>query len=316
MTAYIIKRVLAILPTLFFVLAISFFAVRFIPGDPASVLLGDMATTQQVERLKAELGLDRPVLVQFGKYIVRVFQGDFGQSIIYHLPVGRLIWSRTETTASLAVFTMVIILCLGLPAGVLAAVKPNTLLDQSFLVIVLCGASFPTFWFGLLVMMAFAVALRWFPTSGFVSILGTGNLANLRYLVLPAVTLGFSNSALLARMTRASMLEVLGEDYVSTARSKGLRERTVVLKHAFRNAAIPILTIVLFTFAGLLAGTAITETVFALPGIGLLLVQSVMQRDYPCIQAVMVVVAFLYLFISLVTDITYALLDPRIHYGE
>jgi len=315
MVEYMIKRILVMLPTLFLVLVTSFFLIRLIPGDPAAVMLGSNATPEQVEQLRHWLGLDQPLGVQFAKYIIRVFRGDFGYSILYHLPITQLLCSRLEVTVLLSVCTMLVVLCLGIPAGILASVRPNTLFDQLLLVVVLIGASFPTFWLGLLLMICFSLKLGWFPVSGFRSIFETGNLANLRYLVLPAITLGFVNATLLARMTRASMLEVLGENYVNTARSKGVHETRVVLKHALRNAAIPIITVGSLTLAGLLGGAVITENVFALPGIGSLLIQAVLQRDYPTIQAIMVYVAFLYLFINLVTDILYAFLDPRIRYG-
>ncbi|HNR24214.1 MAG TPA: ABC transporter permease [Candidatus Bipolaricaulis anaerobius] len=314
MVSYIMRRVLALVPTLFLVLAVSFFLIHFIPGDPAVVMLGPHATVEQIEALRHEMGLDQPIGIQFGRYIVDVFHGDFGNSIFFHIPVTHVILQRVEPSVLLALCSMVVVFVIGIPSGILAAAKPNTWLDQAFLVIALLGASIPSFWLGLLLMLVFAVNLGWLPSSGFPSVFETGNISNLRYLVLPSITLGFANAALLARLTRSSVLDVLQEDYINTARAKGVAESCVLLRHALRNAAIPIVTVLGFTFAGLLSATVVTESVFALPGIGRLIVESVLRRDYPVIQGVMVFVAFLYLSINLLTDMTYAMLDPRIHY--
>ncbi len=314
MISYLIRRALAMLPTLLIVMLVSFFLIHFIPGDPAAVMLGPDATVDQIVRLRHAMGLDKPITVQFWKYVSMVFRGDLGQSILFHMPVTKLMLQRTETSIMLTLFSMVVVFCIGIPAGIVAAIRRNTWIDQVLLTTALLGASVPSFWSGLLLILAFAVRLHWLPSSGYPSVFATGNFANLRYLILPAVTLGFANSALLARLTRSSMLDVLQEDYISTARAKGLTESRVILKHTLRNASIPIVTVLSFTFAGLLSGTVVTESVFALAGIGRLVVESVLGRDYPTIQGIMLVVAFIYLFINFVTDVIYAFLDPRIQY--
>ena len=315
MVTFLIRRLAAMVPTLLLVLTISFFLIHLIPGDPAAVMLGPHATGEQVEALRHAMGLDQPVFVQFLKYINDVFHGDLGQSIFFHKPVSQVLLQRAETSVLLALCSMVVVLLIGIPTGILAAIRAGTWLDQFFLTVAILGASIPTFWLGLLLMLAFAVKLQLLPSSGFPSIFETGNITNLRYLILPSITLGFANSALLARMTRSNLLEILKEDYINAARAKGLAERVVILKHALRNAAIPVVTVMSFTFAGLLSGTVVTENVFALSGIGRLVVESVLRRDYPTIQGIMVVVSFLYLAITLITDIAYGILDPRIKYA-
>jgi peptide/nickel transport system permease protein len=314
MVSYLIRRVLAMLPTLLIVMVVSFFLIHFIPGDPAAVMLGPHATVDQVEQLRHAMGLDQPITVQFGKYVSQVFQGDLGQSILFHMPVTKLMLQRAETSIMLALFSLIVVFCIGIPSGIVAAIKRNTWIDQVLLTTALLGASIPSFWLGLLLILTFAVRLHWLPSSGYPPVFATGDLANLRYLILPAVTLGLSNSALLARLTRSSMLDVLQEDYINTVRAKGVSESRVILKHALRNASIPIVTVLSFTFAGLLSGTVVTESVFALAGVGRLVVESVLGRDYPTIQGIMLVVAFIYLFINFVTDVIYAFLDPRIQY--
>ena len=314
MVTYLVRRVLAMLPTLLIVMIVSFFLIHFIPGDPASVMLGPHATADQIEKLQHAMGLDQSIGMQFVKYVSQIFQGDFGQSLLFHKPVTELLLERAETSVMLALLSMIVVFCVGIPSGIVAAIKRNTWIDQVLLTIALLGASIPSFWLGLVLILAFAVRLHWLPSSGYPPIFATGDLANLRYLILPAITLGFSNSALLARLTRSSMLDVLQEDYVNTARAKGVTNYRVILQHALRNASIPIVTVLSFTFAGLLSGTVVTESVFALAGIGRLVVESVLGRDYPTIQAIMLVVAFIYLFVNFVTDVIYAFLDPRIQY--
>ena len=314
MVSFLIRRVLAMLPTLLIVMIVTFFLIHLIPGDPASVMLGPYATVDQIEQLQHAMGLDQPITVQFAKYVSDVFRGHLGQSILFHMPVTKLMLQRAETSIMLALCSLIVVLVIGLPSGIIAAIKRNTWIDQLFLSVALLGASIPSFWLGLVLILAFAVRLHWLPSSGYPPIFATGNIANLRYLILPAITLGFSNSALLARLTRSSMLDVLQEDYIDTARAKGLGENKVILKHALRNASIPIVTVLSFTFAGLLSGTVVTETVFALAGVGRLVVESVLGRDYPTIQGIMIVVAFIYLFINFITDVIYAFLDPRVQY--
>lgn len=302
------------IPTVAIVVTISFMLIHLIPGDPVDIMLGEDATPDQVARLRHDMGLDRPLPIQFKEYVLRVFSGDLGRSIRYRLPVTTLIRQRVEVTLLLAAMAMILIAVFGLSTGVIAAARANSWLDQALLLFALASISIPVFWLGLLFMLFFSVKLRWFPTSGFRSIFEAGGLSNLRYLVLPAIALGLRRSALVARMTRSSLLEVLREDYVVAARAKGIREIRVVLVHALRNAAIPIITVFALSLSTVLAGAAITESVFALPGVGRLIVEAVSARDYPVIQGLMIVFAFLYLGVNLLIDITYSLLDPRIQY--
>jgi peptide/nickel transport system permease protein len=244
--------------------------------------------------------------------MARVLRGDFGNSIYFQQPVLKVVLSHAEASFLLATLGLMVVILLGVSSGITSAVLSRTAYDKVFLSFALLGASIPSFWLGLLLILLFGVRLRVFPTSGFVSVLSTGNLSNLRYLVLPALTLGAVNSAVVARVTRSAMLEVLHQQYIDVARAKGLNSANVILKHALRNAAIPIVTVLGFVFAGMMATAVVTENVFAIPGIGRLVVQSVLRRDYPMIQGIMVLVAFLYLVVNLATDIVYTILDPRI----
>jgi peptide/nickel transport system permease protein len=312
MLSFLIKRLSALIPTVLLVITLSFFLLHMIPGDPAAVLLGPNATPEQIAALKHSLGLDRPVFVQYVKYMARVLRGDFGNSIYFQQPVLKVVLSHAEASFLLATLGLMVVILLGVSSGITSAVLSKTAYDKVFLSFALLGASIPSFWLGLLLILLFGVRLRVFPTSGFVSVLSTGNLSNLRYLVLPALTLGAVNSAVVARVTRSAMLEVLHQQYIDVARAKGLNSANVILKHALRNAAIPIVTVLGFVFAGMMATAVVTENVFAIPGIGRLVVQSVLRRDYPMIQGIMVLVAFLYLVVNLATDIVYTILDPRI----
>jgi peptide/nickel transport system permease protein len=315
MLSYVVRRVLAMIPTAFIVMTVSFMLIHLIPGDPVQVMLGEDATPDEVARLRHDMGLDRPLPIQFMEYLSRVFRGDLGTSIRYRMPVATLIRQRSEVTLLLTAMAMVVIVVFGVVTGVVAAARANSWLDQTLLLLALASISVPVFWLGLLLMLAFSVELRWFPTSGYRSVFAIGGISNLRYLLLPAVALGLRRSALVARMTRSSLLEVLREDYIVAARAKGIREVKVLLTHALRNAAIPIITVIALSLSTVLAGAAITESVFALPGVGRLVVEAVSGRDYPIVQGLMIVFAFLYLGINFLIDITYSLLDPRIQYG-
>jgi len=312
--SYVIKRILAMIPTVIIVMIVSFMLIHLIPGDPVDMMLGDEAMPEDIARLRHAMGLDRPLPVQFKEYVLRVFSGDLGMSIRYRLPVATLIRQRAACTLMLTAMAMIVIAVSGLLTGVIAAARANSWLDQTLLFFALTSISIPVFWLGLLLMLFFAVNLRWFPTSGFRSVFAAGGLSNLKYLVLPALALGLRRGALVARMTRSSLLEVLQEDYVVAARAKGIREVRVIVVHALRNAAIPIITVFAMSLSSVLAGAAITESVFALPGIGRLIVEAVSGRDYPIIQGLMILFAFLYLGVNFLIDITYSLLDPRIQY--
>jgi len=298
----------------FLVISITFAFMQMIPGDPADVLLGPNATPEQIASLRATWGLDQSIWVQYYRYIVNFLHGDLGESLFSRQPVLRMIGQHAETSVFLGIMALLVVVGLGIPAGVISSIRPNSWTDNTLLLVALAGASIPSFWLGLMLMVVVAGKLHLLPSSGFTSVLATGNIANLKNLILPAISLGFVNAALVARTARSSMLDVLGADYITTARAKGLSEWAVIVKHALRNAAIPTVTVISFTFASLVSGAVVTENVFALPGVGSMIVQSVLKRDYPVIQGIMMVVAVLYVVVNFFTDLTYAMLDPRIRY--
>jgi len=316
MLPFVARRGAGMLVSVALVITIAFILIKLVPGTPAAVILGSNATPEQIAKLNATWGYDKPLYVQYYRYVVNLFHGDLGISLYFREPVLTIIGQRSEESGFLGVMALLVVVGIGLPAGVIGALRPNSFTDNVLLLIALAGASIPSFWLGLMLMVLFAGTLHWLPSSGFTSVLQTGNLANLKNLILPAFALGFVNAALVARTARSSMLDVLLTDYVTTARSKGLAERIVIVKHALRNAAIPVLTVVSFTFASLVSGAVVTENVFALPGIGSLIVSSVLRRDYPVIQGIMIIVAILYVGLNFLTDLAYAFLDPRIRYGE
>jgi peptide/nickel transport system permease protein len=303
------------IPSLLLASILVFSFIHMIPGDPAQMMLGDLATPEQVQELRAAMGLDRPFYVQYFIWLGGVLRGDFGRSIFFHQPVWDVIADRAETSLFLAAMSLALIVAIGVPVGVLSAIRYNSGLDQTISALSMFFASIPTFWLGLNFMMLFSVSLKWFPTSGFPSVLASGDWTNLRYLVLPALTLSAPNSALIVRLTRSSMLDAAHADYVRTARAKGLSESAVNLRHIFRNSLIAVVSALGFTFVALVAGTVVTETVFSLPGVGRLVVESLLRRDYPTIQGIILVVAFLYMLINLLVDLSFAFLDPRIRYS-
>jgi peptide/nickel transport system permease protein len=312
-TRYIARRSVALLPVLLIVASVGFVLIHLAPGDPAAVMLGPDATTDQVQALQHILGLDQPLVLQLVRWYARVLQGDLGYSIFLHRPVLQAIVERLEPTALLTTMALMVAIVIGVPAGIVAAVRRHSWLDQAMMGLALCGVTVPTFWLGLNLILVFSLYLNLFPVAGYVP-LAESILSALRSLVLPAVTLGFAGSALIARITRSSMLDVLGEDYIRTARSKGSSEHTVIYRHALRNAMIPTLTVIGLTVGGLLAGAVVTETVFALPGVGRLVISSVLRRDYPVIQGVLMFTGSVYVFVNLVIDILYVGLNPRIKY--
>jgi peptide/nickel transport system permease protein len=312
MWSYVLKRVMAMLVTLFFASIIIFGFIHVIPGDPIYVMLGDMATPDQAEQLRHSLGLDQQILVQYAQWAGKAITGDLGRSIFYQAPVTSAIADGAETSILLASITMVWIVLIGVPIGMIAAMRHGSLLDQGLSGAAMLLASVPTFWVGLYLILIFAAWLGWLPSSGYPSIFDDGGLANLRYLLLPSLTLAAPNAALILRLTRASMLDVSREDYVRTARAKGIRPWRVVTHHIFRNALLAVVSAFGFTFAALLSEAVVTETVFALPGIGRLVVQSILNRDYPVIQGIVLVVVVIYLVTNLIVDISYRLLDPRV----
>jgi len=315
MLRYVLKRLLSMIPSLFIVSIIVFLFIHFIPGDPAEILLGDMATPDQVQQLRQEMGLDKPLYIQYWLWLRNAFRGNLGNSIFFHQPVLSVIFSRAETSILLASMTFILILAIGIPVGYISATRYGSKLDQFISSASMAFASIPTFWLGLNLMIFFAVYLKLFPSSGFPSILKEGKLSNLIYLVLPSITLSAPNSALVIRITRASMLDVMKEDYVRTARAKGLPELWVNVKHVFRNSLNAVISTLGFTFATLISGTVVTETVFSLPGIGRLVVDSILRRDYPVIHGIILTIAVVYMIINLFVDILNAWLDPRIRTG-
>ncbi len=312
MLGYALDRLLTLVPTLLAASLLVFLFVRLIPGDPAAILLGDTATPDQIAALTRELGLDQPLWKQYVLWLGNILHGDFGTSIFFGKPVLGVIADGAGTSLLLAVTTMGWILLIGVPIGILAAVRQGSWIDQATSGLAMLMASVPTFWLGLYFILVFAVGLGWFPSSGFPSITGEGGLLNLRYLVLPSLTLAAPNAALIIRLVRASMLDVSREDHVRTARAKGLHPLRVAIKHVFRNALIAVAGAFGFTFAALVSEAVVTETVFSLPGVGRLVVQSILRRDYPVIQGVILVVVVFYMFVNLLVDLAYALLDPRV----
>jgi len=300
--------VLALVSVLVFVLT------RAAAGDPMAVLLGDSATEQDILQARALYGLDQSLWVQYLYWLGQLLQGNLGQSIFLQIPVTTALWERAEPTFWLALMSLAVAVAIGVPSGMAAAVWRGSWLDQMVSALAMVGTSLPSFWAGLLLIQLFAVHLGWFPASGY----GSPDallLERLHHLVLPAIVLGTLNSALITRFTRASMLDILGEDYIRTARSKGLPESRVVLKHALRNALVPLLTVVGLTLALLIGGAVVTETVFNLPGLGNLVVRAVLRRDYPVIQGALLVIAGIYVLINFSVDMLYVLVDPRLRHG-
>lgn len=314
MTGYVARRLLALLPVLLIVATVGFFLIYLTPGDPAAVMLGPDATQEDLDSLRAIMGLDRPLLVQLLRWYSRTLRGDLGYSIFLQRPVLQAIFERLEPTMLLTVMALAVAVGIGVPAGVLSAVRRNSWIDQTSMGVALLGVSMPGFWLGLNLILVFSVYLGLFPVAGYVPL--QQSLAGaIQSLVLPAVTLGFGGSALVARMTRSSMLEVLGQDYVRTARAKGNRERRVIVGHALRNAMIPTVTVIGLALGGLLAGAVVTETVFALPGVGRLVISSVLRRDYPVVQGVLMFIAAIYVLVNLLIDVLYVYFDPRVKYA-
>jgi peptide/nickel transport system permease protein len=303
MARYLVRRLLLTIPVLVGVATLVFALIHFIPGDPAQAMLGESATPEDVAQLRHRLGLDRPLIVQYGAFLSGVVHGDLGVSLRNDQPVTRQIVERMPATAELALAAMLVAVLIALPLGIVAAVWKGTAIDATAMALSLVGISIPNFWLGPLLAIVFAVELGWLPVGG------SGTLA---HLVLPSMTLGAALAAILARMTRASLLEELREPYVLAARAKGVSRARAVLYHAFRNSLIPIVTILGLQFGVVLTGAVITETIFAWPGIGRLLIQSIGFRDYPTVQGCVLLIAVTYVAVNLLTDLTYGFLDPRI----
>ena len=305
MSQYIVRRLLITIVLLLAITVIIFTMVRLIPGDPAVLMAGQGATQEQIEITRARLGLDKHPVEQYFIFIGNLLRGDMGISTRTSIPVNQEIMHRLPNTVRLAGAAMLIAIVLGVSAGVVAGIKQNSVFDYSSMLLALFGLSMPVFWLGLMLMLLFSVHLGWLPATG---------ADTWRHLILPAFTLGVASTAIIARMTRSSMLEVVRLDYVRTARAKGLTERLVILRHALKNALIPVVTVIGLQMGILLGGAVLTEIVFAWPGIGRLLVNAILARDYPVVQGVVLVIAAMFILVNLVVDIIYVYLDPRIRY--
>ena len=308
MLIWILRRILAVIPVLFGVTLAVFSMLFLVPGDPVKMMLAEFVTNpDQVEQMRAQLHLDEPILEQYGRFVAGAVRGDLGTSIRSRRPVATEIGENLASTAQLALAAMLVAIAVGIPLGLLAALSHNSWLDVLSMGAALLGVSMPSFWLGLLLIFAFSLHLAWFPATGG---------GDLHHLVLPAVTLGLVASAIIARLTRSSMLEVLGQDYVRTARAKGLGGFAVVVRHALKNALIPVITIFGLQFGNLLAGAVIVETVFSRPGLGRLIVGGILNKDFPLVQGTVLFVATTYVLINVLVDVAYAYADPRIRFGR
>jgi peptide/nickel transport system permease protein len=307
MTSYIVKRLLMLVPVVFGVVTLVFFLIHMIPGDPVEIMLGEYARAADKEVLRHELKLDRPLGEQYAQYLSGLFRADLGESIHSREPVIHKILERFPATLILTLAAMAVAIVIAIPVGILSATRQYSLLDNASMLFALLGISMPNFWLGPLLILVFSIWLGWLPVSG------TGGV---QHLLLPAITLGTALAAILTRMTRASVLEVIREQYIVTARAKGLKERVILFKHALKNALTPVITILGLQFGALLSGSIITETIFSWPGIGRLVIQAVNQRDYPVVQGCVLFIALCYVLVNLATDLLYGVADPRIRIGE
>ncbi len=313
MLQYIARRLIQTIPTVLLVTTFVFLIIHLVPGDPVEMILGDYATPDSIVAMRGALGLDRPLGTQYVSFLTGLIHGDLGTSIRTQRPVMAEIRQRFPYSMMLAFGAVAVSTVLGVPVGVLSATRPGSWQDTISMVGALIGVSMPTFWLGLMLLFLFAMKLSWFP------VIGAGDIGNipdtLQHLVLPVLAIGLSGMALTARMTRSTMLEVLGQDYIRTARSKGLAKTIVIYKHALRNAAIPVVTVVGMNIGHLLGGAVLAETVFARPGLGKMVVDAILARDYPMVQGAVFIIAMVFILVNLLVDVTYAALDPRIHYN-
>jgi peptide/nickel transport system permease protein len=313
MVSYILRRILSTVPVMAIVALFVFSLLYIAPGDPAAIIAGDQASPGDIERIRQGLGLDRPFLVQFGSWLWRILHGDLGTSIFTNLPVSSLIAQRIEPTLSLMVLTLVLTIVVAVPLGVLAAWKAGSWVDRTIMAFAVFAFSLPVFVVGYVLAFVFALQFEWLPVQGYTP-LAEGFWPWLQNLILPALALGCVYIALIARITRASMLEVLQQDYIRTARAKGLDQRSILFVHALKNAAVPIITVIGIGVALLIGGAVVTESVFAIPGLGRLTIDAILRRDYPVIQGIVLMFSFLYVLVNLMVDVTYTLVDPRIRY--
>jgi len=313
MLSYILRRILSTLPVMGIVALFVFSLLYIAPGDPAAVIAGDQASPADVERIRQSLGLDRPFLIQFGSWLWNILHGDLGTSIFTNLPVSKMIAQRIEPTFSLMAITLVLTILVAVPLGVVAAWKAGSWVDRTIMAFAVFAFSLPVFVVGYVLAYVFALQFEWLPVQGYTP-LKAGLWPWLQNLILPALALGSVYIALIARITRASMLEVLQQDYVRTARAKGLGQRNILFVHALKNAAVPIVTVIGIGIALLIGGAVVTESVFAIPGLGRLTIDAILRRDYPVIQGIVLLFSFLYVLVNLMVDVTYTLVDPRIRY--
>lgn len=314
LTRYITIRLLSLFAALFIVAAVSFVLLRLMPGDPATAMLPVDAQLWEVEALRERLGLNAPLPIQFARYLSRIVRLEFGDSLFYRLPVTEIIGRKTEATFLLAGTSMLLAIIVGIPIGVAAAASRGSFLDQILMASALVSVSIPNFWLGLMLILAFAVERRWFPVTGWMS-LSEDPVQTLRFLVLPTIALGTAVAASIARMTRSAMLEVLSLDYIRTGEAKGVGRRTILYKHTLRNAIIPVMATIGLSFAGLLGGAAVTETVFTIPGLGSWMVDSVGRRDFVVLEVLLLMFASINLLVHLLIDLSYVLIDPRVQYS-
>ncbi|TDQ36546.1 ABC transporter permease [Aureibacillus halotolerans] len=315
MLQYTVRRVLDLLPTLFVVAVIVFLVTRLIPGDPASVMLGPQATVEDIEQMRITLGLDQPILQQFISYIGDLLTGNLGTSIYYKEPVTALILERFPNTIVLSVCALFIALIVGIPAGIISATRQRSWLDYSVMVVSLLGVSMPVFWLGVMLVLFFSVQLGWFPSTGMGS-MEDGLWSYVSHLILPSVTLATIPMATFARITRSAMLEVVSQDYIKTARAKGLKERYVIGKHAFKNALTPLLTVMGMQISLMLGGAVLTETIFSWPGMGRLVVDAIDKRDFMVVQGTVMFIAIIFVVINLIVDLLYKVVNPKVNYSS
>ncbi|MBI1801910.1 MAG: ABC transporter permease [Chloroflexi bacterium] len=314
MGQFLLKRIVAMVPVLFLVSLIVFFIVHLTPGDPALLMLGEEANPQVLAALRHDLGLDQPIPVQYLTWVSKVLSGDLGRSVRTNQPVLEAIIQRLPPTIELTLLAMLVSLSIAIPTGIISATRRNSASDLISTTLALLGVSMPNFFLAILLIFIFSLKLRWLPPIGFTPI-AQDLVGNLRGMILPSITLGAATAAVVARLTRSSLLEVLGQEYIRTARAKGLAERMVIYGHALKNAMIPVVTIVGLQIGALLGGAIITETIFVLPGVGRLVVDSIFQRDFPLVQGVVLFLSLVFLVANLVVDILYSFLDPRIRYA-
>ena len=311
MKRFIAKRIISVIPVLIIVSIVIFSLIHLVPGDPATAMLGDLATEEDIAALRVRMGLDKPLIEQYFIWIGNIFHGDFGMSVVNNETVGSLIISHIRPTISLAIYALVIAAVIAIPLGMIASRKKGSAVDHVVSVISLAGISLPSFLLGLFLMLLFSVKFRIFPVSGYKEI-SEGFLEHIRSLTLPAIALGFMNAALMMRMTRASMLEVLGSDYIKMAKAKGVKEFSLLAKHAFKNTLVTLITIFGQSIVQALSGAAVVESLFAVPGLGQLMVNSIGRRDYYVIQAIVLLIAVINVVINMIIDILYGFVDPRV----